>query len=66
MPPYSNHRFADILGEGNLLRGFAGTPGLRVTVAVPETENAAARVFAVASVLDTRTSDGYLFPGERP
>ena len=44
---------------------------LPVTSAVPNRTLrhlllAAALVFAVASVLDTRTSDGYLFPGERP
>jgi hypothetical protein len=63
--PYSNHRFSDVLNASNVGSTYVNAPALRVTVAVPETENPAAGVFAVASVLDTRTSDGYLFPGER-
>lgn len=61
--PFSNHRFSDVLS--NLAAGYQNAPGLRVTVAIPETASASAACFAVASVLDVRTGDTYVFPGQR-
>jgi len=63
VPAYSNHRFSDVLS--NLEAGYANAPGLRVTVAIPETASSSAACFAVASVLDVRTGDTYVFPGQR-
>ena len=63
VPAYSSHRFSDVLS--NLVPGYANAPGLRVTVAIPETASASAACFAVASVLDARTGDTYVFPGQR-
>lgn len=61
--PYSNHRFSDVLS--NLAAGYQNAPGLRVTVAIPDTASSSAACFAVASVLDVRTGDTYVFPGQR-
>lgn len=61
--PFSNHRFSDVLS--NLASGYQNAPGLRVTVAIPETASTSAACFAVASVLDVRTGDTYVFPGQR-
>ncbi len=61
--PFSNHRFSDVLS--NLVAGYQNAPGLRVTVAIPETASSSAGCFAVASVLDFRTGDTYVFPGQR-
>jgi len=61
--PFSNHRFPDVLS--NLAPGYQNAPGLRVTVAIPETASSSAACFAVASVLDVRTGDTYVFPGQR-
>lgn len=61
--PFSNHRFSDVLS--NLDPGYQNAPGLRVTVAIPETASSSAACFAVASVLDVRTGDTYVFPGQR-
>ena len=61
--PFSNHRFSDVLS--NLMAGYENAAGLRVTVAIPETASPSAACFAVASVLDFRTGDTYVFPGQR-